>query len=85
MRKMTKAHCYNDSTYMNFKIRNAFPATSWSRLTHSFLLQVIDINRLSIGNIMLSNAIWGKKIRTSEFFKDLKIVRVRSTSDICGL
>ena len=39
---------------------------------------------VSIGNIMNSVAIW-KRTRTSEFFKDLKIARVRRTSAICGL
>ena len=38
----------------------------------------------SVGNSMISSAIW-KKTRTSEFFKDLKIAVVRKTSAICGL
>ena len=38
-----------------------------------------------IGNSTISSAIWKKKTRTSEFFKDLKIARVQRTSVICGV
>ena len=38
---------------------------------------------IGIGNSMIFNAIW-KKTRTSEFFKDLKIARVRRTCAVWG-